>query len=56
MPQPTFPCPTLVFSGIYWGVMNQDRQLLAEFCRNGSEIAFQRLVERHLGYVVWRAE
>lgn len=31
--------------------MSEDRQLLAEFCRNGSEIAFRRLVERHLKLV-----
>ncbi|HZR19798.1 MAG TPA: sigma-70 family RNA polymerase sigma factor [Verrucomicrobiae bacterium] len=31
--------------------MSEDRQLLAEFCRNGSETAFRRLVERHLKMV-----
>jgi len=31
--------------------MSDDRQLLAEFCRNGSEAAFRQLVGRHLNLV-----
>lgn len=31
--------------------MSDDRQCLADFCRNGSESAFRQLVERHLNLV-----
>src|SRR5665213_1736151 len=31
--------------------MSTDHQLLTEFCRNGSESAFEQLVERHLKLV-----
>jgi RNA polymerase sigma factor (sigma-70 family) len=31
--------------------MSDDRHLLSEYCRNGSEAAFQQLVERHLPLV-----
>lgn len=31
--------------------MSDDRQCVAEFCRNGSESAFRQLVERHLSLV-----